>query len=72
MITTGEKVGIWKEQILAYFKVLAQHSPADAEITISHEKRNGARFKPRQKTMYSDCIRKHAKLHQYVRQLRRN
>jgi hypothetical protein len=38
MITTGEKVGIWKEVNLAYFKVLAQHSPADAEINIIREK----------------------------------
>jgi hypothetical protein len=43
---TGEKVGIWKEKILAYFEVLAQHSPADAKITICHEKKwckNGLR-----------------------------
>jgi hypothetical protein len=31
MVMSGELVGIWKKVVIAYIKVVSQHSPREAE-----------------------------------------
>jgi hypothetical protein len=72
MITTGENVGIRKKQILDYFKVLAQHLPADAEINIIHGKRWCKNCLSLTRKHCILMVSENVKLHQNVGQLRRN